>query len=442
MRRPRLRRLRITVTPDFNGPAIATEMLANPNRTSSRVIGAGCVLSQIGGPLSPESLILDPESLTSGVLRYDDVRKLRGHVLCGLRDLDGEPARDRPVDLRRPAVGIGDHGRLARVSVLADIDVERQGPEQLGAVLPAHTLGAALPEDVLLVTAVRADVRAHVLDDAEDGNADFLEHLEALAGVDERDVLGRGDDHGARHRHLLGERELDVAGAWRHVDDEVVDIAPARVLEQLLEGLRHHRPAPHHRGIDVDEKADRDRLDAVARHRLERLAVLGLGPSGDAEHRRLRWAVDIGIEHADARPFRGERKGQVHCRGRLAHPALARGHGDDVLHRRNQLDAALYRVRNDLARDPDGDAAYPGDPSKLSGDELADRVELGFPRIAELDVEGNVCAFHPDVLRRLGGVEILAGVRVEDLLEGAVNLFLCDRHGGAAQPLHGTSGWQ
>src|SRR6266702_7643677 len=130
-----------------------------------------------------EPRILDPESLTSGVLGNHDVRELRSHVLGGLGDLDREPARDRPVDLRRPAVGIGDHGRLARVGVLADIDVERQGPEQLGAVLPAHALGAALPEDVLLVTAVRADVRAHVLDDAEDGNADFLEHLEALAGV-------------------------------------------------------------------------------------------------------------------------------------------------------------------------------------------------------------------------------------------------------------------
>src|SRR5713101_3529496 len=170
----------------------------------------------------------------SSVLRYHDVRELRGHVLGGLRDLDREPARDRPVDFRRPALGIGDHGRLARVGVLADIDVERQGPEKLGAVFPAHALGAALPEDVLLVAAVRADVRAHVLDDAEDGNADFLEHLEALAGVDERDVLGRGDDHGACHRHLLGERELDVGGAGRRVDDEVVDIAPARVPEELL----------------------------------------------------------------------------------------------------------------------------------------------------------------------------------------------------------------
>src|SRR6266571_3428812 len=130
----------------------------------------------------------------SGVLGHDDARKLRGHVPGRFRDLDRKPAPDRPVDIRRPALRVSYHGRLARVRLLADCDVERQGPEKLGAVLLAHALGPALPEDVFLVTALGADVGAHVLHDPEDGNADLLEHLEALAGVDERDVLRRGDD--------------------------------------------------------------------------------------------------------------------------------------------------------------------------------------------------------------------------------------------------------
>src|SRR5712671_8015971 len=62
----------------------------------------------------------------SGVLGDDDVRKLRGHVPRGLRDLHREPAPDRPVDVRRPTVRVGDHGRLARVRLLTDGDVERQ----------------------------------------------------------------------------------------------------------------------------------------------------------------------------------------------------------------------------------------------------------------------------------------------------------------------------
>jgi hypothetical protein len=80
----------------------------------------------------------------------------------------------------------------------------------------------------------------------------FSNILRPLARVDERDVLRRGDDHRARHGHLLRERELDVARARRQVHHQVVELAPARVLEQLLERLRHHRAAPDHRRVDVD----------------------------------------------------------------------------------------------------------------------------------------------------------------------------------------------
>src|SRR6266568_5303159 len=65
----------------------------------------------------------------SGVLGHDDVRKLRGHVPGGLRDLDRKPAPDRAVDLRRPTLRVGNHGRLARIRLLADCDVERQRAE-------------------------------------------------------------------------------------------------------------------------------------------------------------------------------------------------------------------------------------------------------------------------------------------------------------------------
>src|SRR5437773_12249476 len=116
----------------------------------------------------------------SGILGYDDVRKLRGHVPGGLRDLDRKPAPDRPVDLRRPTLRVGHHGRLARIRLLADCDVERQRAEQLGAVLAAHALGPALPEDVLLVTALGADVGAQVLHDPGAGNAALLELLGSL----------------------------------------------------------------------------------------------------------------------------------------------------------------------------------------------------------------------------------------------------------------------
>ena len=61
------------------------------------------------------------------------------------------------------------------------------------------------------------------------GTDDLLEHLQPLAGIGERDVLRRGHDHGAGDRHALRERELDVAGAGRHVDHQVIERAPLRL---------------------------------------------------------------------------------------------------------------------------------------------------------------------------------------------------------------------
>src|SRR5689334_2613774 len=108
---------------------------------------------------------------------YDDLRERRGVVLRPLGDLDRHAAGDLLVDLRRAPVRVGHHGRTAGIGLLADMDVERQRPQQIDVVVLAHFLRAALAEDVLLVAALRADVKAHVLDDAEDGNPHLLEHL-------------------------------------------------------------------------------------------------------------------------------------------------------------------------------------------------------------------------------------------------------------------------
>ena len=77
-------------------------------------------------------------------------------------------------------------------------------------------------------------------------------------------------------------------------------------------------------------------------------------------HHRLARAIDIGIKNADAGAFSGQGQRQVHGGGALAHTALARGHGNDVLHLGQQLHPALHGVRRDLAGDVDADVFNPG----------------------------------------------------------------------------------
>jgi hypothetical protein len=110
-------------------------------------------------------------------------------------------------------------------------------------------------------------------------------------------------------RDPLRQGQLDVPGTGRHVDDQVVDVVPVGLAQQLLERLRRHRPAPDHRVVLLDQKTDRHHLDAVVLHRLHRLAVSRFRPAFDAHHHRLARAVDVGVEDADLGALGGQRKG-------------------------------------------------------------------------------------------------------------------------------------
>ncbi len=286
-------------------------------------------------------------------------QRCSGRVGCSL---SCAPRARRPLAARRRGTRARAHRRAPRrrsaclVRFDADPPVERQRAEQRHAVLRAQRLAAVLAEDVLLVPAIRADVQAHVLHDAEHRHADLLEHLETLARVGERDVLRRRDDHRAAHRHPLRESELDVARAGRHVDDQIVEVAPVRLREQLVQRRRDHRATPGHRLLVVDEEADRHCLEPVRDERLERLAVARLGsPAHQAQHSRLARAVDVGVQDADAGAFSGERERDVNGDRRLADAALAGRHRDEVPHARQRLQPRLDGVRDDRRRHVHGE---------------------------------------------------------------------------------------
>ena len=136
-----------------------------------------------------------------------------------------------------------------------------------------------------------------------------------------------------RLRQQLGERHRDVAGAGRQVDQQVVELAPVHVLEELADRLVQHRPAPGDRLVLlVEEELDRDRLDAaggverqdLALGRHHRAAV-------HAEHARDRVAPHVGVERGGRVALGLERRGQVGGDRGLADAALAGADADHVL---------------------------------------------------------------------------------------------------------------
>ena len=197
-------------------------------------------------------------------------------------------------------------------------------------------------------------MEAHVLDHAQDGCLHLPEHLNATPHVGERHLLRRRDDDASRDRHLLRERQLDVAGPGREVDHEHVELAPDDVPQKLGHELRHHRSAPDDRRVLADEHPHRDRADAVPldRHELPALARADLRV--DAEHERHARAVDVGIEEPDGRTERAEREREVGGDRGLADAALPARHGDDVGDAGDGLRTARTRRRGGGRHDLDG----------------------------------------------------------------------------------------
>src|SRR3546814_10364257 len=48
-------------------------------------------------------------------------------------------------------------------------------------------------------------------------------------------------------RHPLCQRQMDVAGAWREVHDQVVEVVPVGFLQQASQGLGDHWASPDDR---------------------------------------------------------------------------------------------------------------------------------------------------------------------------------------------------
>ena len=130
---------------------------------------------------------------------------------------------------------------------------------------------------------------------------------------------------------LCAQAERDVAGSRRHVDHQVVDVAPAHFTEELLDHPVQHRTAPDHRRVVAGQERHRDQLDAVLLGGQDLLSVGGqLGV--DAQHDRHVRAVDVAVDHRDPAAELAERNRQVHRHRRLADAALAGADRDDVLH--------------------------------------------------------------------------------------------------------------
>ena len=97
-----------------------------------------------------------------------------------------------------------------------------------------HFFATFSAEDVFGMAALAAHMHCHVFHNAQNRHADFLEHAYAFHGVNQGNVLRRGDDDRAGQRHALAQRQLDIAGARWHIHNQIIEVAPVGLTKQLF----------------------------------------------------------------------------------------------------------------------------------------------------------------------------------------------------------------
>ena len=102
-------------------------------------------------------------------------------------------------------------------------------------------------------------------------------------------------------RDRLHDRQLDVAGAGREIEHEVIEFAPFDLPQKLLRVTRHHRPAQDRRRSVVEQETHRHQLEVVLLDRDDLVLFRRGRPIARAEHERDARAVDVAIAEADAR---------------------------------------------------------------------------------------------------------------------------------------------
>ena len=96
-------------------------------------------------------------------------------------------------------------------------------------------LRSAAGKNLMVFSTAVADEVAHILDNADDRNHHFVEHRLGSNDIRERNVLRGRDQKRPADLELLGECNLYVARAWRHIDYQVIQLAPVNIRHQLMQ---------------------------------------------------------------------------------------------------------------------------------------------------------------------------------------------------------------
>ena len=131
----------------------------------------------------------------------------------------------------------------------------------------------------------------------------------------------------------MGETQLNITGARRHIDYKIVQRRPFGIIENLIKRRNHHGRTPNYGGFFIDQETHRVAFHAVGHQGQHHPLVFNLRPRAcrDSHDERKTGPVDVRVEQAYSEALLLQRDRQIGCGGGFPNPTLTRGDADDVL---------------------------------------------------------------------------------------------------------------
>ena len=131
---------------------------------------------------------------------------------------------------------IAHHDGDAAVASFADALYQWYLSEKGNIIFLGQPATAILSEDIILVVRqFRRGEIAHIFHEADDRyfQLRLTEHGNPLFRIGQCDVLGGRDDDHAGYGYGLHQRQMDIPGTRRHIDDQVIKLVPSHVRYEL-----------------------------------------------------------------------------------------------------------------------------------------------------------------------------------------------------------------
>src|SRR5882672_1319300 len=104
-----------------------------------------------------------------------------------------------------------------------------------------------MPKDIFPFSTMWTDVVTHVLDDAKDRHFHLAKHRNASLDIEQRDILRSAHNHPAVERNFLRKSQGRISGAWRQINDEIIQLSPNHITQKLTDDPHNNRSTPNDR---------------------------------------------------------------------------------------------------------------------------------------------------------------------------------------------------